>query len=620
MFKIESEKRLAIINHDNCKPKKCHQECKKICPVVKIGKACVEIEAVAKINEDLCIGCGLCVKACPFNAIQIVKLPTEINNDILHSYGDNSFRLYKLPIPKIGKIYGFIGQNGVGKSTLINILCGRIKPNFKKSTIENSEILEKVRGTELQKYFTKLYNNELCIKVKPQNIDKIQRSIQKKNSQATVRSLMEKSSKSSNFEDFKDSEDFKDFYNTIVKDLDLQEIFDNLVITLSGGEMQRLVCALVLLQKADVYIFDEFTNFLDIHQRLKMAILIRKLLSHNKYIFIVEHDMSILDYTSDIISIIYGKPAAYGIVSLPASTGDAINTYFSGYIASENVKFRPEAFRIKDNIVISYDNDCQESIMSLKYDSTVINYNNFTLHISDGVILPNVNLVLLMGKNGTGKTTYLNYLATSLNYNISYKPQYIDVSLWQDKNSCYPTVKDLLQKHNLLLNQLFLSDVIKPLNIPDIYDRYCNELSGGELQRLAITLCLGTPANIYLLDEPSASLDIEFRVIVTKVIKRFLLHNQKLGFIVEHDIMMVMSMGELNSKMVVFENSSISSPNILTRQYFTSDIMNFNQGINMFLQQLGITFRTDTKYSRPRINKLDSQKDQEQKSSNKYYI
>ena len=181
----------------------------------------------------------------------------------------------------------------------------------------------------------------------------------------------------------------------------------------------------------------------------------------------------------------------------------------------------------------------------------------------------------------------------------------------------YPTVQELLYKkiRSAMCSEQFKSEVIKPLNIHQLYNRKCDELSGGEQQRLAITLCLGESANIYLLDEPSASLDIEYRVIVTKVIKRFLLNQKKLGFIVEHDIMMAMSMGiELNSRIVVFEQ--VSSNN---RVFTCSEPMIFKTGIQKFLQNMDITFRSDPKYKRPRINKKGSQKDREQKQGNKYF-
>ena len=57
--------RIAIVSTDKCKPRKCRQECKRSCPVVRMGKLCIEVDSsskVATLSEELCIGCGICVK------------------------------------------------------------------------------------------------------------------------------------------------------------------------------------------------------------------------------------------------------------------------------------------------------------------------------------------------------------------------------------------------------------------------------------------------------------------------------------------------------------------------------------------------------------------------------
>lgn len=336
---------------------------------------------------------------------------------------------------------------------------------------------------------------------------------------------------------------------------------------------------------------------------------------------VIEHDLAILDYLSDYICLMYGKPSAYGVVSIPYSTANAINIFFDGYIPSENIKFRSEEYNIDFHEIENIDNIVKRE--SIEYPGTQVTFPNFKLIVSKGVFPKDSAITVILGENGTGKTTLIKYLSDFFGKNLSHKSQYLDIEKF-NKNGEYPTVEEILFNdiRDSYINELFKSDVIKPMQIESFKTRHINELSGGELQRFWMVYCLGTSASIYLIDEPSACLDIEQRVIMTKIIKKFIIHHKKIAFIVEHDIMMAVSLAQdINSQIIVMEKDNLNSSND-TRAFIANKPMLFRDGINKFLKSLDITFRINSHYSkhnRPRINKCGSSKNREQKLNGNYY-
>ena len=250
--------RVAIVKEDKCKPKKCRQECKRNCPVVKLGKQCIEVAPTSKlafISEELCIGCGICIKKCPFEAITIINLPRSLDSQQTHRYGPNSFKLHRLPMPRPGQVLGLVGTNGIGKSTALKILAGKQKPNLGR--IDNppdwAEILVFFRGSELQNYFTRILEDNLKAIIKPQYVDNIPKAVKGK-----VGEIM--SSKTQ-----------RDNLDWALTELELTHVVDREVDLLSGGELQRFAIAVVIVQQADVYMFDEPSSYLDVKQRLRVS-------------------------------------------------------------------------------------------------------------------------------------------------------------------------------------------------------------------------------------------------------------------------------------------------------------------------------------------------------------
>ncbi|GAV52496.1 hypothetical protein ZYGR_0AG04870 [Zygosaccharomyces rouxii] len=599
----EKNTRIAIVNPDRCKPKKCRQECKRSCPVVKTGKLCIEVTPTSKIafiSEVLCIGCGICVKKCPFGAINIINLPTNLEQHVTHRYSANSFKLHRLPTPRPGQVLGLVGTNGIGKSTALKILAGKQKPNLGRyeDPPEWQEIIRHFRGSELQNYFTKVLEDDIKAIIKPQYVDNIPRAI--KGPVQKVGELLKLRME-------KPQEEIK-YY---LSQLDLMHVLKREIGNLSGGELQRFAIAISCIQEADVYMFDEPSSYLDVKQRLNAAQSIRSLLDPTKYVITVEHDLSVLDYLSDFICILYGVPSVYGVVTLPSSVREGINIFLDGHIPAENMRFRSEQlqFRLAD----TGDEVKDEATRELSYPSMTKTQGDFKLTVDAGEFSDS-EILVMMGENGTGKTTLIKLLAGALpadngqqvsRSNVSMKPQKIAPK--------FPgTVRQLFFKkiRGQFLSPQFQTDVVKPLKIEDIIDQEVQHLSGGELQRVAIVLALGIPADIYLIDEPSAYLDSEQRIICSKVIRRFIMHNKKTAFIVEHDFIMATYLAD---RVIVFDG-------IPSKAAHSGAPESLVTGCNRFLKNLNVTFRRDPNSFRPRINKLDSQVDKEQKLSGNYFF
>jgi ATP-binding cassette subfamily E protein 1 len=588
--------RVAVLDQDLCQPRKCGLECIIYCPVNKTGGECIiqrPDDGKAVISEDLCTGCTICIKKCPFDAIVIVNLAQEIGVDKIHQYGINSFRLYKIPIPKEGTVTGLVGRNGMGKSTIINLLSGNLRPNFGEFEKAPSwdEILKRTTNIELRKHFEKIQNKTLRTSIKPQLVYLIPKVFK-----GTVAELMKKY-------------DERNVTQTLVSDLDLSNSLNKQLNTLSGGELQRVAVAVAAAKDADYYFFDEPSSFNDIFQRLAVGRVISNLAKEGKSVMIVEHDMSLLDYLSDNIYITYGEPGAYGIVSSLQSTKVGINNFLEGYIPTENIRFRDKAYKFDISSVI-------ESVLSM---SSIIQYpalektlGQFRVKIEGGSIQQG-EVIGIVGANALGKTTFMKILAgvdkldngsLETNAKISYKPQYLNQEIEGDVRSLIYSVNNGPFEGTLAEEHVF-----SPLGLKKLYDKSVKGLSGGELQKVAVSLSLIREADIYALDEPSAFLDIEDRIIIAKFIQRFIKSKGKSALIIDHDIQLI---DLVSDRLIIFDGT----PGV--EGSGTAPISK-ETGMNEFLKSLSISFRRDETSGRPRVNKENSRLDRQQKTEGNYY-
>jgi len=587
--------RIAVVFKDRCQPKRCHLECIAFCPPQRTGTEVIWIDqetGKAAISEETCIACGICVRKCPFDAIRIIGLPEALKEDLVHQYGKNSFRLFRLPVPKKGTVVGLLGPNGIGKTTAVSLLSGEQAPNmghYRRKKPKWDDALEYYAGTELHDYLEKIATKQLTTAIKPQYVDRLNRLYT-----GRVRDLLSKIDRGGRMEE-------------LSAELGLGSFLDRDIAQLSGGELQRVAIAATMLKEAEVYFFDEPSSYLDIYQRLQVAKVIQSL-SKDKYVVVVEHDLVVLDFLADLVYLMYGEEGAYGIIAQPRPVRTAINVYLEGYMKEENIRFRTREIRFESRPPRA---DWKADTL-LSFDALTKTFEGFELSVNSGRLRKG-EVVGVVGPNATGKTTFVKMLAGEESpttgqvegrWQVSYKPQYLE-------SKYEGTVRELLSSAigKKAGSGYFDTEILEPLKVKPMLERDVSTLSGGELQRVAIALCLGRDADVYLLDEPSAYLDSNQRMETARTIRRITEKEARTGLIVDHDVYFV---DMVSDSIMVFSGAP-------GQRGVGEGPFPMREGMNRFLSTVGITFRRDADTNRPRINKLDSRLDREQKSAGEYY-
>ncbi len=601
-------KRIAVIEKEQCNPQGCGGYlCIRVSPGNRMGNEVFVIgpDGKAQVNEDVCTDAeSITVKKCPFSAIHMVKLPEKLTDKPIHRFGIDGFELFSLPVPLFGQVNGILGINGIGKSTAVKVIGQLLKPNFgdkaaiaaekdkSKSPKDAKEAINKLiqmfRGSEAQVFFEKVRDGTIRVSMKPQAVDAIPKTFS-----GTAKELLEKVSK--------DSKKIQ----SIADELGIGNVLETDISKVSGGELQRIAIAAAVLKdnsKANVYIFDEPTSYLDIKQRINIASFIRKLVSPEKAVVAVEHDLIIMDYLADSVHIMYGEAGAYGIVTKPRPTRNAINSYLEGFIRDENMKFRGHE--------IKFDSKPPKKAIGkealVKWEGISKKLGKFTFTAEPGEI-PKKHVIGILGENGLGKTSFVKILSGEIKTDkgsinakvkISYKPQYIHAT--EDAKT---VVTDMLSKAQNDA-QLMAKLELEPLLLKKV-----SELSGGELQRVMVAKCLAEDTDLYLLDEPSAYLDVEQRIAVSKLIRERMDIQGKAAIVVDHDLLLIDYVSDM---LMVFTGEPAVSGK-------AEGPFQMEEGMNHFLKGLNITLRRDKDSNRPRINSPDSRLDREQKSDGKYY-
>ncbi|MEM5821410.1 MAG: ribosome biogenesis/translation initiation ATPase RLI [Candidatus Aenigmatarchaeota archaeon] len=579
------KRRIAVIDRELCRFDKCGMPCIVKCPVMINNRKAVYFDEERKliiIDENDCIGCGICVKVCPFDAIRIINFPKPLDQNPIHRFGINGFELYNLPFPIENKIVGIIGPNGIGKTSAIRILIGEIKPNFGEvgKEYEVSELIKIFRGKEIQNYLEKLKENKIKLSYKPQRVDLIPKIIKGK-----VKEVIEKMEE-------------KDKIISILNEFGI-DILEKDVENLSGGELQILAIAIALSKNFDFCYLDEPTTFLDVSQRFRLIDFLRKYLE-GKSSIIVDHDIAFLDALCDYIHIFYGMPSIYGIVSNLMSARVGINSFFDGYIKEENIRFRDYSISFEKSQQIQ-----PKKEVLLKIENFQLKLNSFELKVENFEIKKK-EIVGVIGANALGKSTFAKVLSKEINsdldikISVSYKPQFININFDGSVDEYLNSIKKIGEDEK--------RDLINALNLQRLLLKNVKNLSGGELQRVAIAACLLKDADLYILDEPSAFLDVEERASLIKNLKNFIENKEKSFLIIDHDITFI---SYISHRILLFKG--------ISGKYGVAKMYELKDGINEFLKDFNITFRKDKETNRPRINKLNSKIDREQKEKGIYF-
>ncbi len=585
--------RIAILLTDRCHPKECQWECQAYCPPVRMGQECIVEGPLGKpiISETLCIGCGICVHKCPFDAIKILNTPTADEAEIVHRYGYNGFRLYRLPLPAPQGIVGVLGPNGTGKSTALRILAGMEVPNLGDYEHPGSwdQTVDHFRGTALQAHFQRIARGELRAAIKPQYVDRIAESGQRLSEYVA---------------------DAGGDATVALTSVGLAPRASVPLAELSGGELQLGAIARTLATDADLYLFDEPSSYLDIVHRLQVARVLRRL-GQQKSVLVVEHDLALLDYLADKAHLLYGEEAAFGVISHPLPMRTAINTYLTGYLRDENVRIRPEPIRFTAHPP----KPPALRTARVEFGPMEKQYPAFHLRVSGGV-LSKGETIGIVGPNATGKTTFVKMLAgvepptagtPPADVTVSYKPQYLKANQPASLRDRMSALANDPQFDVAALEK----ELVPALRLDSVLDVALTDLSSGELQRAAVALSLARRATLYLLDEPSAYLDADERMNMARLVRRRVEHESATALVVDHDVYFL---DLACDGLMVFVPEGTSGAAGRGDGPFA-----MREGMNRLLREVEVTFRRDPETLRPRINQEDSVLDREQRARGEYY-
>lgn len=437
---------------------------------------------------------------------------------------------------------GLIGLNGVGKSTIINIILSKeginsgtvfVDKNINIGYIsqvhhfsdENNTVFE-----ELDTVFSELH--------------KVYRKIEKMNLElATNPKLKDELDKLYNIFNANDGYSIDYLLNQVINGLDLTNLKDSLICKLSGGEKTRVSLAKLLLQKPDLLILDEPTNHLDLASIEWLEEFLKK---YNKAFLLVSHDRVFLDnvcnkifeienmklheYSGNFSSFMIQKEMILkGEIKEYEKQQDRIkklNEYIERNRAGRMAKQARGKQKLLSHLLVHDNPDYTPPKMKLKFEiknttsDSVLTLENVCKNFDNKALLKDICLKVykgerigIIGKNGCGKSTLLKLIANKLPLDSgSIKIAQNAVMGYFDQNvdDLYPD-NTILQEINTNINytQEYLRSMAASFLFKDEdVDKRIKDLSGGEKVRVSFIKLIQKHPNFLLLDEPTNHLDI----------------------------------------------------------------------------------------------------------------
>ena len=489
----------------------------------------------------------------------------SINNLKKEFDGEILFENVSLLIEKNDKL-GIIGKNGTGKTTLLKILMGLesyssgdIYINSGITISYMSQNLDFDINGNIYDYCKSIYSNLLEKEKELEILEKQMLNIKEYNVEFDEL-LIKYENKRKEFED-NEGYIYKSKIKGILIGLGFNETdFCRKLSELSGGEVNRLNLARLLLIEPDLLLLDEPTNHLDINA---CAWLENYLKNYKKAIIVISHDRYFLDSVTNKILELENKNSMIfdgNYTQFKDKKSKIIENINKHYFKQEKEIKRQEelislyksrgteklAKRAKsrekmldkidkiDKYIENTDTVKLDFKFELETGNDVLSITNICKKYSDNLILDNISFVVkknqkigIIGNNGVGKSTLLKIIANKLNFdfgeinygsNVKYAYYSQNFSDLNEENNIVEEISDL--KPNMT-NEMIRKFLGKFLFSNDDVFKKIKYLSGGEKARVVLSKLLLQNANLLLLDEPTNHLDIYTREILENALVDF---------------------------------------------------------------------------------------------------